>query len=240
MDSGLSMAAPFLHSRLHGSHEPRAAAEEVHRGVMHEVPNEDANPTVPALINLGRLDNLLLQGRWNPPVHHVSRVLVLIGPGHEAGVVGSQTGGEHPGAPGPPGLHEVALALRHLHDVQAGVVGLLLSRVGDLRYRWHLPVARLADAAVVAIAHRVDRAVRPDLATQTGLLGDLQVLVEVNPATSTWALVRESLGRHEIVGGLHTNADIDLISSIGQLDLLPKLWVLWIILAVVELLDTTG
>ena len=59
MDSGLSMAAPFLHSGLHGSHEPRAAAEEVHRGVMHEVPNEDANPTVPALINLGRLDNLL-------------------------------------------------------------------------------------------------------------------------------------------------------------------------------------
>ena len=38
-----------------------------------------------------------------------------------------------------------------------------------------------------------------------------------------WALVRESLGRHEIVGGLHTNADVDLISSIGQLDLLPKL-----------------
>ena len=59
MDSGLSMPAPFLQSRLHGSHEPRAAAEKVHRGVMHEVPNEDANPTVPALINLGGLNNLL-------------------------------------------------------------------------------------------------------------------------------------------------------------------------------------
>ena len=50
---------PLLHSRVHGSHEPRAAAEKVHRGVMHEVPNEDANPTVPALINLGGLNNLL-------------------------------------------------------------------------------------------------------------------------------------------------------------------------------------
>ena len=45
--------------------------------------------------------------------------------------------------------------------------------VGDLRHGQHLPVARLADAAVVAIAHRVDGAVRPDLATQAGLLGDL-------------------------------------------------------------------
>ena len=47
--------------------------------------------------------------------------------------------------------------------------------VGDLRHGRHLPVARLADAAVVAIAHRVDGAVCPDLATQAGLLGDLAI-----------------------------------------------------------------
>ena len=45
----------------------------------------------------------------------------------------------------------------------------------------------------------------------------------LNLPQAAWPLVRESLGRHEIVGGLHANANVDLISSIGQLNLLPKL-----------------
>lgn len=38
-----------------------------------------------------------------------------------------------------------------------------------------------------------------------------------------WSLVRKGLGRHEVVGGLYTNAHIDLVRTVGQLDLLPKL-----------------
>ena len=55
--------------------------------------------------------------------HHSTNVPspfhVHLGAGHEAGVMGAQAGGEHAGAPGPPGLHEVALAL-------PGNVGLVL------------------------------------------------------------------------------------------------------------------
>ena len=56
-----------------GLEEPRAAAEEVHRGVVHEVPNEDADPAVSALVDLAGLDDLLLEGCWDPPIHHVAR-----------------------------------------------------------------------------------------------------------------------------------------------------------------------
>ena len=76
----------------------------------------------------------------------------------------------------------------------------------------------------------------PDGSTQRRLLGDLQVLVEVDPATATRALLGERLGGHEIVRGLHADADVDLLSPVGQLDLLPELGVLRVVLAVVELL----
>ena len=38
-----------------------------------------------------------------------------------------------------------------------------------------------------------------------------------------WSLVRKGLRRHEVVGGLYANAHIDLVRTVGQLDLLPKL-----------------
>ena len=72
------------------------------------------------------------------------------------------------------------------HDIQAGMVGLLLTRVGDLWHRWHLPVAGLTDATVVAITHCEDGAIRPNTTTRGRLLGHLHVLVEVDPTTSTW------------------------------------------------------
>jgi hypothetical protein len=51
-------------SQWGNSEEPRSTAEEVDGGVVHEVPDEDANPAVLALINLGGLDNLLLKVNW--------------------------------------------------------------------------------------------------------------------------------------------------------------------------------
>lgn len=64
----------------------------------------------------------------------------------------------------------------------------------------------------------------------------LQVLVEMNPAASARAFIRERLCWHEIVGCLHADAHVDFISTIGKFDLLPELWILRVILAIVELL----
>mmetsp|Transcript_55116 Transcript_55116/g.120579 ORF Transcript_55116/g.120579 Transcript_55116/m.120579 type:complete len:446 (-) Transcript_55116:16-1353(-) len=207
---------------------------------MNEVPNENANPTIAAFIDLGGFDDLLLQGCGDPPIHHVPGILVLVGASHKTGVMRAQTGGEHPSAPWPPGLHQVVLAIGHLHHIEAGVVGLLFSRIGDLRNRRHLPLARLADASVVAVSYCVDGAISPDSSTQGRLFGDLHVLVEVDPTAATWSLVRKRLCRHEVIGGLNADAHVDLIRTVGQLDLLPKFRILGIVLAVVELLDATG
>ena len=54
------------------SRNKAALAEEMHRRVMHEVPNEDSDPLVLALVDLRGLDDLLLQRSRNPPVHHVT------------------------------------------------------------------------------------------------------------------------------------------------------------------------
>ena len=63
------------------------------------------------------------------------------------------------------------------------------------------------------------------------------MLVEVDPAAATRALVGERVCGHEVVRGLHADADVDLLSPVGQLDLLPELRVLRVVLAVVELLQ---
>eukprot|EP00438_Fugacium_kawagutii_P001369 Skav232161 [mRNA] locus=scaffold1040:499989:500279:+ [translate_table: standard] len=96
---------------------------------MNEMPDENSDPTISALIDLGGFDDLLLQRRRDPPIHHVARVLVLIGAGYEAGIMWSQAGCEHPCAPWPPGLHQAVLAIRELHDIQASMVRLLLTWV---------------------------------------------------------------------------------------------------------------
>ena len=85
------------------------------------------------------------------------------------------------------------------HDVQAGMIGLLLTGIGDLRDGWHLPFSGLPDASVVAVAYREDGAISPNAATLGGLHRDLQVLVEVDPAASTRALVGQGVLGHEIV-----------------------------------------
>ena len=58
----------------------------------------------------------------------------------------SQAGGEHARAPGPPGLHHLLLLpLVEAHHIEARVVGLLLSGVGDLR---HLDKQKLRNRGV--------------------------------------------------------------------------------------------
>lgn len=55
-------------------HEPWATAKEVNWGVMNKVPNQNANPTVTALINLGGFNDLLAtQQLAEPPLKLCSR-----------------------------------------------------------------------------------------------------------------------------------------------------------------------
>merc|ERR1719413_239493 len=163
------------------------AAEEVHWRVVHEVPDEDADPAIAALVDLGGLDDLLLQRGRDPPIHHVARLRLLVGSHHEGGVVGAQAGGEHASAPWPPGLDQprcfagrlAALdGLVNFLHVPHGVQRLLLAWVGDLRddrkitYKVHarlIAVARLElpvppDAPKIAVSHGEDAAVRPGFA----------------------------------------------------------------------------
>mmetsp|Transcript_44451 Transcript_44451/g.91895 ORF Transcript_44451/g.91895 Transcript_44451/m.91895 type:complete len:317 (-) Transcript_44451:400-1350(-) len=204
------------------------------------MPDEDADPAVTALVDLSGFDDLLLKGCRDPPVHHVAGAFVLVGSSDKAGIMRTQARSEHAGTPGPPGLHEVLVVVGQPHDVQAGMVGLLLTGIGDLRDGWHLPFSGLPDASVVAVTNREDGAISPNTATLGRLHRDLQVLVEVDPATPTRALVGQGVLGHEVVGGLHTDANVGLISSVGQLDLLPEVLVLGVIAAAVELLDAAG
>mmetsp|Transcript_97285 Transcript_97285/g.274254 ORF Transcript_97285/g.274254 Transcript_97285/m.274254 type:complete len:320 (+) Transcript_97285:320-1279(+) len=149
----------------------------------------------------------------------------------------AQARGEHASAPRPPsGLQFLAAPGHDLHVVHR-VQGLLLTGVRDLGHRRHLPVRGRAQAAVVAIAHREDRAVAPDGAV---LLRDLHVLVEVDPAAAARALVAQCLRRHEVVGGLDADADVLHVRLVRHLNLLPEVVALGVVLAIVELLDADG
>ena len=150
----------------------RAAAEEMHGGVVHEVPDAAADEAIGALVGLRGLDDLLLHGADLAPDAHEAGVLLPVGAGHEAGVVRAQRGGEHAGAPGPvnvgnlqgiaAAVHSLVLEKQsvRLLDVGARDDAHLLSRVGDLGDRRDGPLvgllARLLHAGVVAVAHRVD------------------------------------------------------------------------------------
>ena len=45
---------------VRSSNKPRTTTEEMYRRVVHEVPDQDTDPPIPALINLRRLDDLLI------------------------------------------------------------------------------------------------------------------------------------------------------------------------------------
>merc|ERR1719433_1958413 len=226
------------------SWNPRPATPEVDRRVVYEVPDEPADEPVLALVDLGGLDQLLLEGGEDPPVHHVAGALLLVRRQDEARVVGPEARGEHPRTPRPPGRKEIrcrvpGLGVRQPLHVLDRTHCLLLARVRNLRDRGHLKVWRVANAAVVAIPHREDAAVAPDGPARAGLLRHLQVLVEVDPAATAWPLVAERLRRHEVVRRLDADADVRLRGAPRQLDLVPKIVALRVVLAVVELLDAS-
>merc|ERR1719284_181457 len=237
------------HKRYLGSwEEPRSASPAMDGGVVHEVPNELPDRPVPALVHLRRLDDLLLQGGRDPPVHHVARSFVLIGSDHEAGIVRAQGRRKHTCAPGEPRRDQIlrhpvrpAAATRVLPvfllvqdlDVPARMNRLLLTWVRDLRDRRKIPLSHIfapREAAKVAVANREDRAVAPELEVLrvelVGLHGlllhDLEMHVDVNPPAAAWAALALGLGWHEVVRRLDACADVKLVRAIGELNVVPE------------------
>mmetsp|Transcript_9238 Transcript_9238/g.20959 ORF Transcript_9238/g.20959 Transcript_9238/m.20959 type:complete len:461 (-) Transcript_9238:32-1414(-) len=219
------------------------------------MPDPLADEDVLALVDLGRLDQLLLQGRRDPPVDHVARTLHVVRPEDKACIVGSQAGREHAGAPRPVHGDRLQLAaeevgllvpvhqLVDLADVLAGDHGLLLAGVGDLRDRGDGPLGRRhavdGDAACVAIADSVDAGVAllicgPEVAR---LRLHRERHVHEDPLAAAGAALAQGLLGHEVVGRLHADADVLLVAAVRQVDPLPEGLALGIVLGVVELLD---
>eukprot|EP00415_Alexandrium_ostenfeldii_P002158 UN2158 len=179
----------------------RATAPQIDRGVVDKMPDPLADPDVLALVDLGGLDKLLLQGCRVPPIDHVAGALVLVCAQDKASIMWSEARREHASAPRPPRGLELGFPLT-LHgmvgdlDVLASVAGLLLTWVRDLgdHRQFHLR-PRHADAPEVAVTHSEDAAIAPHgvCLVELGLVDDLQTLVEVNPAAATGALVAEHL-----------------------------------------------
>merc|ERR1712060_887055 len=79
----------------------RAAAEEVHGRVVHEVPDDPAHHAVHALIDLRRLDDLLLHRARGAPDDRVPGALLPVRTEDEASVVRPQGRREHARSPRP-------------------------------------------------------------------------------------------------------------------------------------------
>merc|ERR1712153_3402 len=84
----VTAAAALVLTAIHRA--ARTPAPELEWRVVHKVPDELADWAILALIDLGGLDDLLLQGGWDPPVYHVARALVLVGCHDEARIMRSQ------------------------------------------------------------------------------------------------------------------------------------------------------
>jgi len=197
-----------------------AFAEAVDRRVMHKVPDEETEAAFLALVDLGRLDDLLLDGAGPAPDDHVTGSLVVVGGDDEAGIIRAEGGGEHACTPGPPGLHNAAGSLGHEAEAASGVLevldgfdgmeSLLLTRVGDLGEGVHE-----GHGEQVAITNSEDLAVTPDLLVT---VDDLETEVDGDPATATRAAFGGALLRHEIIGGLDTDADVGLVGLATHAD----------------------
>merc|ERR1712130_91471 len=123
------------------------------RRVVNEVPNEFANESILALVNLCSLDDLLLERSRDPPIDHVARALLVVGCHDETCIMWAKTRGEHTGAPWPPRRLQ-SLAPVYALQVDAGMQGLLLAWIRNLWDWRHHPVLRVANATVVAVSDR--------------------------------------------------------------------------------------
>merc|ERR1712003_598436 len=113
--------------------KPWSTTKEVDGGVVHEMSNQDADETILALVDLRRFNDLLLQCSRDPPIHHVTRTLVLVGSYNEASVMRTQAGGEHASTPWPPcrlqfGLFSLRSGCHDLHVVHS-MQSLFLTRI---------------------------------------------------------------------------------------------------------------
>merc|ERR1719336_1307667 len=115
------------------SWKPRPTTKKVDWGVVNEMPNQDADETILALVDLRRFNDLLLQCSRDPPIHHVTRSLVLVSSYNEASVMRTQAGGEHASTPWPPrrlqfGLFSLRSGCHDLHVVHS-MQSLFLTRI---------------------------------------------------------------------------------------------------------------
>jgi len=196
-----------------------------------------------ALVDLGLLDDLLLDLRAPAPELEHTRVLLVVLAKDETLVIGTERGLEHTLSPGPPGVHHLlgdaegiiqTTKIRGrtvfqsflLPDVFDLVELLFLTGVGNLGDGGDtsaiLPLVGSTDAAKVTVTDLVNVTVTPDL---TVLLGDLELLVDVDPATATGTLIGENL-LGQVIGALFdAHADVDVVLAVGKADLLPELGV---------------
>ena len=66
---------------------------------------------------------------------------------------------------------------------------------------------------------------------------DIWGQVHQNPSSSTRSFLTQGILWHEIIGGLDTDAHVLLVRAVWQIDALPKVRTLGIVLGVVELFD---
>mmetsp|Transcript_10180 Transcript_10180/g.16932 ORF Transcript_10180/g.16932 Transcript_10180/m.16932 type:complete len:438 (+) Transcript_10180:123-1436(+) len=227
----------------------------MHRGVMDEVPNAATNEAIGALISLGSFDELLLHCADLTPHAHQAGVLLPVGTGYEASIIRTKGCGEHACAPWPVHVPDMqwfsaavdCLVLEEqpvcLFDVAACNNAHFLTWVRDLGDGRNWPLiwllARLVDARVVAITNGIDTGIALVVASPELSIPSLhrEVLVHQNPAATTRSLLTQGLLGHKIVRCLHTNAHVLLVGTVGQVNALPEVWILGIVLGVVELLD---
>merc|ERR1712146_314507 len=149
------------------------------------MPNPEANEIVFHFIDFGGLDDLLLNGCWQPPIHHVTGALVFIGCHNKTCIMGTKTGCKHASTPRPPSwLHlfggtarsaDACTILKLILDqkIDTCVHCLFLSWIRDFRDRRDNPLSRfvfliawVANATVIAITHCKKASIAPHFPLQ--------------------------------------------------------------------------
>jgi len=210
-------------------------------GVVHEMPDEPTNEAESTLVRLGSFNNLLLNGTKRSPHTCNAGTLLPIRTCHEDGIVWAQRGSEHARTPRP--VHGVRLQrfakvacrdvtvhkLVHNLNIGTGNDSFLFTWVRDFRDGRDRPFIRflacLLNAAVVAIADGVDAVVALLVDTPRLVVAGLhsKSLVHQDPTSTSGTLLTRGLLWHEVVRRLDADADVFLIGSISQSDLVEEL-----------------
>jgi len=220
---------------------------------VHEVPDQLTNGTAPALVDLGGLDQFLLDLRLVAPQSQITGLGLVVLLQDKASIINTQGSLEHTLSPRPPGGGQllgqalaltttvVLLVIEDL-DVLHGVDLLLLGRIGNLGNRGHtlthFPFLRTTNAAEVAVTDLEHDAVTPNLVLL--LVHDLEVLVDHDPLTATGTNLGEGLTGHEVVGLFDTHANVGNVLFLVHAEFLPEFGVFGLVFDAVHLLDALG